>query len=231
MNSFQIKVLAIVCMVIDHVGLFFFPHILASRVIGRFAFPLFAWLIANGARHTRDIYRYLMRLFILAVAAQIPFWFANQLIGSPRWYFDVVFTLCFGLLAILAIQRAPSRALQAFLVILCASCAACLNADYGAAGVLSIAAFYVFSDDFRYLVLSQAVLLGIAPLLVSVLQASHAIDLSRFYLSSSIEYMGLLSLLVIRAYNGERGRKEKYLFYVFYFLQYMALLGVKLLLG
>src|SRR5207244_4281126 len=96
----QIKILAIICMIIDHVGLFFFPEYTLFRIVGRIAFPLFAWLIANGAHFTRNIRAYLTRLFALAVISQLPFTLANQQIGAPLLYLNVVFTLSLGLLAI-----------------------------------------------------------------------------------------------------------------------------------
>jgi hypothetical protein len=49
MNAYQIKWIAILTMVIDHLGLFFFPQVIWLRIVGRLSFPLFAWLIANGA--------------------------------------------------------------------------------------------------------------------------------------------------------------------------------------
>ena len=73
MTSFQIKLLAIITMVIDHVGLFFFPHLQIFHIIGRLAFPLFAWLIAKGAKYTENINHYLFRLFVFALLSQVQY--------------------------------------------------------------------------------------------------------------------------------------------------------------
>src|SRR5258705_144389 len=105
MNAFQIKVIAIVAMIIDHMGLFFFPQYFIFRIIGRLAFPLFAWLIANGAYHTHNIGKYLQRLYLFALISQIPFLFANRLIDPHFSDLNVLCTLFFGLLAIAFIRR------------------------------------------------------------------------------------------------------------------------------
>src|SRR5205085_4973530 len=97
MTTFQIKLIAIIAMVIDHIGLFFFPHILLLRIIGRLAFPLFAWLIANGAHHSKNPTKYLTRLFLFALLAQIPFILINRLIDPSFWELNVLFTLFLGL--------------------------------------------------------------------------------------------------------------------------------------
>ncbi|MFN2363319.1 MAG: TraX family protein, partial [Halarsenatibacteraceae bacterium] len=76
MSSFQIKMVAITTMLIDHIGSIIFPEYIILRVIGRLAFPLFAFLITEGYRHTSNINRYLVRLSIFALISQYPFWLA-----------------------------------------------------------------------------------------------------------------------------------------------------------
>lgn len=230
MTTFHIKLIAIITMVIDHVGLFFFPHLLWPRLIGRIAFPLFAWLIANGAKHTHDMRAYGLRLFALAVVSQIPFALANTAIGGPLFYLNVVFTLTLGLLAIYAIQSQQHRFMQALAVFACAAIANLIHADYGAAGVFSIVAFYIFFDRKMLLVLSQVVILGILPILVSFLETALAASLSLFYIGSVFEAYSLAALGFIVLYNGQLGIRATQLFYYFYPTQYVLLyLGVLLL--
>lgn len=68
LTAFHIKVLAACLMVIDHVGYVLDDY--GLRVVGRFAFPLFAWLLVQGAKHTQDWKRYSRRLLVLAIASQ-----------------------------------------------------------------------------------------------------------------------------------------------------------------
>jgi hypothetical protein len=231
MTTFHLKIIAIVTMVIDHVGLFFFPHLLWPRLIGRIAFPLFAWLIANGAKHTRDIRAYGIRLLALALVSQIPFTLANLQIGGPLLYLNVVFTLFLGLLAIYAIQTTRHIALQSLAVFACAALANLVHADYGAAGVLSIVAFYVFFDRKVLLVLSQTIILGLLPTLVSHLEFTLGMSLSLVYIGSIYEIFSLAALGFILAYNGQLGIRANQLFYYFYPLQYVLLYIGVLLFG
>ena len=68
-----LKLIAILCMVVDHVGTVFFPGYSAFRWVGRLAFPIFCYCLTVGLMYTHDIRRYLGRLAIFAVISQ-PFY-------------------------------------------------------------------------------------------------------------------------------------------------------------
>ncbi|MHA1898537.1 MAG: TraX family protein, partial [Promethearchaeota archaeon] len=59
-------------MVFDHIGAVLYPRIIL-RIIGRLAFPIFAFLIVEGYERTRDPKKYLLRLFLWGMVSQIPF--------------------------------------------------------------------------------------------------------------------------------------------------------------
>lgn len=61
-----LKVIVITSMLIDHIGLVFFPEITFMRILGRIAFPIFAFQIAKGYVHTSSKFNYLYRLLIFA---------------------------------------------------------------------------------------------------------------------------------------------------------------------
>ncbi len=98
-----LKLIAIVSMLIDHVGRAFFPEVGAFRWIGRLAFPIFCYCMTVGLLYTRDIVRYLGRLAVFAAISQ-PFY---MLAFHPRdWMIDrnwanwnIFFTLFLSLLA------------------------------------------------------------------------------------------------------------------------------------
>jgi hypothetical protein len=223
MPASQIKTIAIITMVIDHVGLFFFPHYILPRVIGRLSFPLFAWLIANGAHHTHNIKKYLKRLFLLALISQVPFTIANQNIGAPLLYLNVVFTLFLGLLAIYYIKKTSSYLAWLSIAGICALIADIINSDYGAAGVLSVVAFYIFFTHKTVLTIAQMTILCIIPYIVLLCEKKYHTDLSFFYMDSIFESIGLLSLSLIFLYNNKEGPQQKYLFYIFYPIQYICI--------
>jgi len=210
MNAFQIKVIAIIAMLVDHIGLFLFPHYLFFRIIGRLAFPLFAWLIANGAHHTHSMGNYLKRLYFFALLSQIPFLLANQLLDPKFSDLNVICTLFFGLFAIALIQRTNNWALWFLITVVFSALAELLQTDYGGFGVAVIVLFYLFFYNFKKLVIAQ-IMLFMAPFI-----------LFPVYLSGLFEPIGLLSLYFVRSYNGQPGPRAKYLFYIIYPLQYVV---------
>lgn len=99
LTAFHIKVLAAGLMVADHIGVVLGLEWL--RIVGRFSFPLFAWLLAQGAKHTSDWTRYQRRLLILAIAAQ-PL---HALFISSFFPLNAVFALWLGLVLVKLAER------------------------------------------------------------------------------------------------------------------------------
>lgn len=148
----MIFLLACVTMVIDHIWLLFFswrdlfsfiPGKDELRMIGRIAFPLFAWGIVRGYRVTRDKNKYLKRLFLLAVGSQIPFLYINISLNID--IINVIFTLLFWLLSILVWEEQKiDRFLKVIMIAFLAIFASYFHFDYGAYGVLSVFGLHVF---------------------------------------------------------------------------------------
>ena len=67
LNGNQIKILGCIFMLIDHLGFFFFPNIIALRIIGRLAMPIFALMIAEGAYYSKNKPLYLASIMILGI--------------------------------------------------------------------------------------------------------------------------------------------------------------------
>jgi hypothetical protein len=210
MNAFSIKVFAIVLMIIDHIGLFFFPDVLLLRVIGRLAFPLFAWLIANGAYYTHDIRTYMLRIFVFALLSQIPYVMANRLIDPSFSILNVLFTLGFGLTAIYVIQQTKNRSVWFLATVIACGFAQVLNTDYGFFGVLSVVAFYLSFKNVPLMVITQCSIY-LFPFFFLMGYKTHV-----------IEPFALFALLILVWYNHQEGPKTKYLFYIAYPLQYVV---------
>jgi len=104
LSNYSIKLLAAIFMVVDHVGLIFFPELPILRVIGRFSFPLFAWLLVQGEIHTRDAVRYGLRLVALGFISQ-PFY--NWAFGIEGRELNILFTLAVGLICLRGRRRFP----------------------------------------------------------------------------------------------------------------------------
>ncbi len=107
MSVFAMKLMAVVSMVIDHIGIFLYPRFASAqtyellRAVGRLAFPIFAFLIVNGFEKTHDVKRYLTRLVAFAAISQIPYVVGSHfnrypdgvtaVVLSGRWFVCLIF--------------------------------------------------------------------------------------------------------------------------------------------
>ena len=86
----QLKIIALISMTCDHVGLQLFPDVLFMRILGRLALPIYAYMIAEGCRYTRNRRKYLLRMASLAAVCQVVYFFA---MGSLYQCILVTFSL------------------------------------------------------------------------------------------------------------------------------------------
>lgn len=137
-NTGLLKAIAFACMIADHVGAAFFPRYRELRVIGRIAFPLFAWCAAVGCCYTRNIWKYALRLLLAGIVSQ-PFYMVG--LNHPIGALNVFATLLLGVLAIAGLRekRWGSQVWAPALALLL-SCA--VKMDYGWKGVLLILLLY-----------------------------------------------------------------------------------------
>ena len=91
----QLKLIALVTMTIDHVGMLLFPRLRILRYIGRIAFPIFAYMIAEGCHYTRNRRKYLLSMIFVAALCQVVYFFA---MGSLYMSVLVTFSLSIGLI-------------------------------------------------------------------------------------------------------------------------------------
>ena len=94
----QLKLIAMVTMTVDHIGFILLPQVLWLRLIGRLAFPIYAWFIGEGCRHTRSMPRYLGSVAAMALLCQCVSYAA---IGSLYQCILVAFSLSIGLIFLL----------------------------------------------------------------------------------------------------------------------------------
>lgn len=138
----MIKTLACIFMLIDHIGLAFHPDMDMFRVVGRLAFPLFAYQVATGLLHTSDTEQYASRLFFFGFLSQLPFTFVLQTLRL-----NILFTFAFAVLIVHFIEN--KKYLQfAILYAVMSSIYLLFGFDYGFYGILSVIGFYVIRDSF-----------------------------------------------------------------------------------
>lgn len=212
LNSLHLKLLAVVTMLIDHMGFTLFPHAVWMRAVGRLAFPIFCFLIAEGCAHTHDKKRYAGRLLLFAVLSELPF----NLMCSGQWlswnYQNVLWTLLLGALVCWAIdwalkKRTPSAFVLTGAVMVAAYWLLELTGtDYGGWGMLLVAAFYC-ARRCPYPQMAKMAIQAIGLVFFSIGVMGGRV---------TIELWSLTALVPIWMYNGQRGFSNKTLQYGFY---------------
>lgn len=237
-SSAVLKNIAVVTMLIDHIGAVIVTRLLiqnglyeamgsqetyaawlgqnggmygtymAMRIIGRFAFPIYCFLLVEGFQKTHDVKKYLGRMFLFALLSEVPF---DLALSGKVWYMEyqnVFFTLLIGLLVIAGLQLVEQRfagteAGKKFLrvvlgaVIILAGCALALllKTDYNFKGVMAIVVLYLFRKRKKAQIWAGVIV---------------------FLLMDGLEMIAALSFILIWFYNGTRGKQNKYFFYFFY---------------
>ena len=227
MSSYILKIVAIICMFCDHFGDFYFNSTTFLNYIGRFAFTIFAFQIAQGYIHTHNIKQYIKRLTLFAFIAQIPYMLFYYTVFNSFLEINVIFTLLFGLLSILVFDKYGK--LFGFLSALCLGLIAQFgNFDYGIYGVFLVLLFYVFYK--KKLVMSISfLLLVVVKYYINTIKYSlpfYYIFMGNQY--SILMYSTCLSIIPVLFYNGKKGKNVKYLFYIFYPLHLLILALLKL---
>ncbi|NMO96501.1 TraX family protein [Paenibacillus lemnae] len=130
------QVLAMLTMLVDHVGLVFFSDQEIWRIIGRIAFPVYVYALVQGYQHTSSRRRYFIRLGIIALISQLPY----QLALNPNGL-NVVVTLAAGGLVLQAMDKTKSFSSAVLIAAAAALVMDLLNFDYGAYGLFLILIF------------------------------------------------------------------------------------------
>ncbi len=222
LTSNQLKLIALVSMTIDHIGQLLLPQWPILRIIGRLAFPIFAYMIAEGCRYTAHRGRYLATVFAVGVLWQVAYWFLNH---SLRLCILFTFSLSIVLIYVTDWARAKKyrwiACLLAFLgvVLICQGIPGLLpnmdyHIDYGLSGVFL--PVLIFLPDHRQ---------------DRLIAATIGLSLVALQSSSNLQWYALLALPLLACYQGKRGtRKLKYLFYIYYPAHLALLWTIRLLL-
>ncbi len=222
LSSNAIKLIALVLMTVDHVGMLLFPHIKLLRCIGRLAMPLFAYMISEGCRHTGNRKKYLLRLFLLGSAFQVVYViFQKDFFFNVFITFSLAVTLCTAWDCVKEFVSKKNYAAATTVFFLSALgvwfVAFGLNLflpvrisfDGGVFGIILPLLIYIAPN--RYL---KLVAMAVGCLLISLDFGGR-------------QYFCILSVLIVLFYNGERGKLPlKNFFYIYYPAHLAILYGV-----
>ena len=183
------------------------------NIIGRIAFPIFAFSLNEGYLHTSNLKKYLIRLFTFAVIIQIP-----AILFKLNYPVNIFFTLFFGLLAIYILNLKNKKMplyifvfLKIFLIFLIFYISKKFKFDYGIYGILLIIIFNIFRNKKLFLFLAFF-LLNLA-----------VVVFPNIFGLFKIQFFSMFSLVFIFSYNGKKGKSLKYFFYLFYPIHFLIL--------
>lgn len=255
LSGSTLKLVAIISMFIDHFAAIIFDRYLISagflslnqetillpenrnlliiygvdtvmRLIGRLGFPLFCFLLIEGYYHTRSKVKYGMRLAMFALISEIPFDLGFKSHVLEFTYQNVFFTLFFGFVTVWGIDafctwvgkkvQGKIRFVPYILgtVVITAAGAVIvelLKTDYASTGVITIVLMYLLHQKSH----AGSMALGCLALTVSM----------------PIEFTCFATVPLAAKYNGTRGLKLKYFFYLFYPVHILLLAIVCMIMG
>lgn len=213
-SASTLKFIAIIGMTMDHTGIVFGDYMpLWAKIIlfafGGLTFPTMAYLLVEGYRHTSDFKRYALRLLVFALISVLPFMWAMH---SPG--LNVIFTLLLGLLTLHLYDHMKNR--TAFWFVFAFFIVISVIMDWSLMGVPMVLLYYVLDGKWKRVIIPALFPIGFAlsELVVGLLFFP---SITQALPSIAFACVGCsLTIPLLAAYNGKRGRPVKYLFYIYY---------------
>lgn len=226
-NRNQLKYLAVVAMLIDHIGMMYIPITTplgaTCRIIGRLTAPIMCFFLAEGYEHTRSKFKYGTRLFVFALVAQ-PFYayaHGNTILDTD---FNMIFTLFLSFLVLLCFEKIDNIFLRFAAVVVLIYLSG--YGDWGVTAPLWVLGFYCFKKSN-----SKTLICYSAIAAFWILRAIYNCINIGFPWYFELCQLGLFMFpFIFLCYNGEKGgggRFSKWFFYVFYPLHLFILAALK----
>ena len=220
LNNNQLKIIAMISMVIDHVGLMFFPKIMIFRYLGRLALPIYAYMIAEGCRYTKNRKRYLGLIVAMAVVFQLVY-----LVFMKSIYQGILVNFSLSIVTIYAIdsfiknKKVINRILMTLIV------CAMVFIYFGLPKILSSTDFAI---DYGIWGLLLPIIAYFTPKKwLKILFIGALLIIMTLVSGKNMQWYSLFVLPLFALYNGTRGSKKlKYVFYVFYPLHLVLIYAI-----
>lgn len=226
-------------MLLDHMGYLLFPSVIWLRAVGRLALPIFAFMISEGAKYTKNRLRYFLTVLIFGVVCQTPY-----ILMENDWHLNIFLTFALSILIIYSLDyfkkcmlnrncKITFKALSLLLLLVAIVGTLHLNTK-----ILSVHFDYGFYGCIMAVFASIPTLNGVsAPEWVRYVDNIPVRILCMlfplFIFSHSVggyQYASLLALPLLLLYSGKRGKYNmKYFFYFFYPLHIVIIYGISLL--
>ena len=238
-DAFQLKWIAIIGMILNHVVIAWWEIIPVWLAVpfyaaGGLTFPIMAFFVVEGYRHTSNLKRYILRLLIFGTIS-IPF----HVMTFGHIGLNIMFTIILGILCILLYDKIKIRPLFWLLFIIIASLTAFpIFFDWAIIGVTVILLTHIIKNEkkrrvipsvvagiFMFVVAWMMILCETSPYFDADMMGMPGYDLTLMYVSAVFIVGCIAAAILLLNFNGERGKRMKWLFYSFYPL-HLAVLGI-----
>ena len=232
-DSFTLHVLAILFMILDHLWNTFFvnQNQIWMHLLGRFAFPIFAFMLVEGFCKTKNRNKYLKRIFIFAAISEIPFnlFVSTSVFGSPSIflpYKNVLWSFGIALYMLVLLEKIKKKSMpiiakifgKIVIGIMAMFITRLIGSDYLEYGIMMVLVFYFFRNRTWWNFIAQVILLAwINIFLIPRYDFSFNLFGNKIY--APVQSFAIFSLVFIWLYNGKQGihnKITKYMFYSFY---------------
>lgn len=235
LNANALKIIALVSMTVDHAGLLLMNNFTPFRIIGRLAFPVFAYMIAEGCRYTKNKGKYFLRVFMLGLLCQTAYYLAEQNVDQ-----GILMTFSVSILLSYVVMRVQNKIQETregtghinkiLLWLLPAVLLFFTAAVCGEIRILPDGRYISFDYGFYGILLPVLIVLG-RDRKQKLILAAAGITLTALSLGG-VQWYALAALLPLACYNGQRGKRNmKYLFYIYYPLHMAVIYGLSMLIG
>ena len=197
-DAFSLKVIALLAMLIDHLGYSLFEENIVCDIIGRIAFPIFSFLIVESFFYTRDRKKFIARLAIFALISEIPFDLGLYHVLVFVAHQNVMITLLIAVIMMYFAEKTQNMFVKCLIAAAFCALAWLIKCDYSYYGIIVIFVFYMLRNSMITLFTTYSL-------------ATIAIRWG------TTQVYSIASFAFIALYNGKPGTKKfKYFFYLFY---------------
>lgn len=236
LNREQLKLIAIISMVIDHVAWgfvdFYTPLGQFLHVCGRLTIPIMCFFIAEGFRKTSNLKKYIDRMVTFGFLAAIPFYvFFHEEYG---YRVNIIFDLLFGLLA-LTVMESKLKKWQKVLGMTVLFGTSMVIGGWPIAPILFVLAFYygrTFKEKAKWFIIIDVATVAFLVVAISLNSIYHFSHYEWVWWDKFYQLGFMLALPLLYCYDGEKGKTfiNRYFFYLFYPLHFIVLALIKWLL-
>ncbi|MBR1861533.1 MAG: diguanylate cyclase [Lachnospiraceae bacterium] len=234
LNRTQLKIIAIISMVIDHTAWgfvdFYSPLGQFLHVCGRLTVPIMCFFIAEGFRKTSDLKKYIYRMAMFAAVSIIPFYLFFHEEYDYRQ--NIIFDLLLWLLVLTVLEsRKLKKPAKIILTVLLFAVSATIG-GWIITPIMFILAFYygkTFKQKAIWFIIADVVTVGFLMVSISLNNIFHFSKYEWLWWDKSYLLGFMLALPLLYCYNGEKGKNfgGRYFFYIFYPAHFLVLSAIK----